>query len=409
VRPDTSVPPLKVLQAALRKTTERIASELASPTRTAPQWSDFEWRAARAVAAMHGVSPLLATTLRWQGPEDWQSFLVEQRAHTHKRHGRIEELLHLFDTRTRAEGIPAVALKGAALHSLGLYSAGERPMADLDVLVRKADMERTAGLLQALGFRESLNNWRHRSFSAADDRTGAKLGEHADNYLKIELHEQICEALPLRKAEVSSFVFPADPHPGLNPYPSTAALMAHLLLHAAGSIVSRALRLLHLQDIALLATRMTEADWSEILRLGENGGGPWWALPPLLLTSRYYIEAIPRSVLDALRPGCPRPLRWSIQRRRLSDVSLSYLWIEAFPGIGWSRSAREMAEYIGKRIRPDTEMMSQRTQLASSEPGLAENPWTHLRQGTRILRWVASRPPRPATMYAVRAALEICV
>jgi hypothetical protein len=52
-------------------------------------------------------------------------------------------------------------------------------------------------------------------------------------------------------------------------------------------------------------------------------------------------------------------------------------------------------------------MMSTRRSLASSEPGLAANPWTHLQQHSRILRWVASKPPRPATMYAVRAALEV--
>jgi Uncharacterised nucleotidyltransferase len=409
MRPGSTVPPLKVVQAALRKTTERLACELANPTQAAAQWSEFEWHTARAVSAMHGVSALLARHLRWEGPSEWQSFLVEQRAHIEKRQQRLHRLLDELSAQAGAAQIPFVALKGAALHSLGLYSCGERPMADLDILVRAADVDRTARILQGLGFSERAAYWRHRSFSPADESTRSNLGEHADNYIKIELHERIREALPLRKAELSDFIFPVDPRPGLNPYPSNAALMAHLLLHAAGGMVSRSLRLLNLHDIALLAARMSAADWEKIVRLEDNGTGPWWALPPLLLTSRYYTEAIPESVRAALKPSCPRLLRWSMQRRRLSDVSLSFLWIEAFPGIGWSRSAREMAQYIGKRVRPDTQMMSTRRSLATSEPGLAANPWTHLRQHSRILRWVASKPPRPATMYAIRAALEVRV
>jgi hypothetical protein len=402
---NSSVPPLRIVQAALRKTTETLAKELACPTATAPAWSDFEWRAARAVAAMHGVSPLLSTTLRWQGPQEWQRFLQEQRAHTARRHRRIEHLLQLLDARARADGIPAVALKGAALHALGLYSAGERPMADIDLLVRERDVERATHLLEALAFQRSHAYWRHRSFTPVEATTRPGLGEHSDNHIKVELHDRIRENLPVRSAEVSEIVFPPWPHPGLNAYPSIAALMSHLLLHAAGSIASRSLRLLQLHDIALLAGRMTAMDWDEVLHVERHPRTPWWTLPPLLLTDRYYANCIPPRILAALAPHCPWVLRRVIDRQTLSDVSLSFVWIEAFPGIEWAQSLGEVLRYVAKRIRPDAEMMSTRKSTAITEPGLAANPWTHLHQGARILRWATSRPPRPATMYAVRAAL----
>jgi len=38
-----------------------------------------------------------------------------------------------IDERGAPEGIAAVALKGAALHAIGLYAIGERPMADIDL------------------------------------------------------------------------------------------------------------------------------------------------------------------------------------------------------------------------------------------------------------------------------------
>src|ERR1700760_4388438 len=102
-----------VLQAALRKITDALACELARPTHVEPEWSDFEWRIARAVAAMHGVSPLLSRVLRWRGPAGWRRFLEEQRIHTANRHGRIAKLLQCIDWRMRESGLATVALKGA--------------------------------------------------------------------------------------------------------------------------------------------------------------------------------------------------------------------------------------------------------------------------------------------------------
>jgi hypothetical protein len=133
--PDREIPEPVALDRTLRKITEVLAQELACPTQAVPDWSDFEWIMARAVAAMHGVSPLLSRALRWQGPAGWTRFLEEQRAHTATRHARIAELLLRLDQRAREAGVAAVALKGVALHAFGVYQAGERPMADVDLLV----------------------------------------------------------------------------------------------------------------------------------------------------------------------------------------------------------------------------------------------------------------------------------
>jgi hypothetical protein len=298
-----NLPPLPVLHDTLRRITERLASELAQPTEVAPDWSDFEWQLARAVAAMHGVSPLLATQLKWQGPPDWKPFLVSQRAHVATRHRRIDELLTQLDTRAREEQVALVGLKGTALHGLGLYRAGDRPMADIDLLVHPDQAERACQVLESLGFSDvpAAACWKHRVFMPRARDMPAHLGEHAQNYLKIELHERIAEILPLRPLDVTAAIYPRLPHPGLNAYPSNAALLIHLLIHASSSMAYRALRLMHLHDIALVARRMTQSDWDELLTHGRDSGGPWWALPPILLTGRYYANAVPAPVLAGLQ------------------------------------------------------------------------------------------------------------
>jgi hypothetical protein len=398
-RPDT-------VQAALRKTTEALACELSRPTGVTPDWTEFEWRAARAAAAIHGVAPLLAGALRWEGPPGWMTFLAAQRAHTVSRHRRIENLTKRIDDGARAAGLPMVALKGAALHANGLYAAGERPMADLDLLVREADLTPAARLLEALEFRETVNYWKNRVFVPNDARESGGLGEQPGNSIKIELHWRIREKLPSVLTDISDLVFGLRPHGGLNAYPSKAALMMHLVLHAAGSMVSRTLRLLQLHDLALLAARMSGEDWSELLREGPVDCGLWWALPPLRLTARYYPSAIPAKVLTALTHACPWRLNRMTASQHLTDVSLSNIWVQAFPGIEWSQSVAEMLKYAVRRVRPGHEALMLRKESVGTEAWATQNHWDQLSQRSRVLRWVTSRPTRTGSMYVVRESLQ---
>jgi len=398
---------LKAMQTALRKTTEALASELASPTATAPDWSETEWLVARAVSAIHGVSALLADRLRWRGPTGWTEFLADQKSHTAKRFVRVEQLLHLIDSRARDEGIALVALKGAALYASGIYTAGERPMADIDLLVRDEAAQRTARLIEALGFHESYATWKHRVFAPDRCETPATLGEHPGNDINIELHTRIKEILPLRPVEVSELVFPRQPHPGLNDYASKAGLLIHVLLHASGAMISRGVRLLHLQDVARLSVSMTKADWEEVFRQAATTDDRtlWWAYPPLALASRYY-SCVPDPVLARAASGCHWLLKRVYRRRTLSDVSLSHLWITAFPGIEWARSLREMLAYAGKRVVPNAQTRYLRNAFATVQPRVSGGPWAQMSQSRRMLRWVMLRQARHETVQPVRAALS---
>jgi hypothetical protein len=403
---NTNLPPLKQLHGSLRRITERLARELARPGDTAPEWSGLDWQLARAVAALHGISPLLATKLRWSGPPDWQEFLTEQRGHVAARHRRIEQLLSQLDVRAREAAVGIVGLKGAALHACGLYRAGERPMADIDLLVHPQQTARATGLLESLGYYERYATRRHKVFMPEVAAQTAAVGEHADNYLKIELHEQIGECLPCRSVDITALVRPRDTHPGLVGYPSRAAMLSHLLIHAAGAMSFRGVRLLHLNDLALVASSMSNADWQELLARATQSATAWWALPPLQLTARYFEIAIPAEVLKGLAAVCPWNLRRIAYRRSVSDASFSFLWMEAFPAIGWSRSISEALEYMSARIRPDREARRLRQMLVETQIAVAHSPWGKLNQGQRIVRWLTSRQPRIDTLHAVRSVLQ---
>jgi Uncharacterised nucleotidyltransferase len=332
-------------------------------------------------------------------------FLEEQRTHVTRRHARIEKLLLQIDRGAREIDLGIMTLKGAALHALGLYSAGERPMADVDLLVDPPDVESAVRLIESLGFRECRRSFRERGFAPLASHSPGPLGEHSSNDITIELHERIFERLPLDVTNVTEALLPGPLQSGLNGYPSRAALMTHLLLHTAGGIVAKSVRLVQLHDLALVGRQMTEADWEELLRWSSGGRRLWWALPPLRLTLRYFPLSIPSRALGALQSDCPRILRYKAQRLILSDVSFSHLWVDAFPGIEWARSIREMLGYAAARVRPSPEQLAARAACAVSQDWSTDSQWTTLSQSRRIARWLISRQVRPATMHVLRAAL----
>lgn len=402
--PSDHSPSFKVIEAALRSTTEYLARQPTAAAAAAPDWNDAEWRIAKAVVAIQGMAFQLGATARWRGPDHWESFLREQQRHALLRHDHMRERLADLHAGAMAAHLPLVALKGAALYRTGLYDAGERPMGDIDLLVRPEDMPAAKRLLVDQGYVETLDGPRHVTFEPRGAGGHVGYGEHVANPLKVELHSRIAEALPVARVDITRQVFPARVTPGLNDYPSQAALMLHLLLHAAGNIRARALRQIQLHDIALLAPRLGADGWAGLLATARSRG-PWWALPPLVLTTRYYPGVIPAEVLAATRRGCPRLLVRAARRHALSDVSWSRFRIQAFPGIEWSTTPLEAARFAMSRLWPTAEALAALRFTAETQSWAKEIPWYGQSHLTRIVRWLVSRPPRVQTLYSVRAAL----
>jgi hypothetical protein len=392
------------IEATLRKTTETLTRELITPTELAPDWSDDEWRVAAAVSAIHGISPLLFNSLRWQGPEHWQAFLGDQHSQTYRRHLRIEALLDRIDDAARKANLSVVALKGVALHDLGFYRAGERPMSDIDLLVAPSERAAACCVIESLHYEFLYESSKHIVFRPYEGRAAARIGEHADNPLKIELHTSIHEQLPIARCDISDLIVTRGAS-GLIGYRSLGALMAHLLLHASGGMVYRGLRALHLQDVMRVARRMKDADWSEVIALHHDARF-WWAWPLLSVIERYCPGSIPSFVLTTGRQACHWLLRATSGNVSLADVSLSNPRIYAFPGLGWTRSPAEAARHIRTRLRPSDDTLAMRKRFGEYQSIGADAAWVSQSQLQRIVHWLITRPLRVETMASVDAALN---
>jgi hypothetical protein len=130
----------------------------------------------------------------------------------------------------------------------------------------------------------------------------------------------------------------------------------------------------------------------------------WWAYPALALTARYFPSALPPDALARASAGCPPRLRRIAQRQRLSDVSLSHLWIDFCPGIEWCGSIREMIGYIRARLAPDAATRDEIRSNEATSDWTRNSPWARLSRTRRMLRMALSRTPRVATLWSVQQA-----
>jgi hypothetical protein len=406
VKDSDGLPRAAVMQAALKGTTQRLAAELAAPRSEAPDWSEFEWRAAMAVSVMHGVSALLAGRLRWPGPPAWADFLAEQAEQGRRREQRVRDLLARLDAAAREAGLSLLAMKGSALLQLGLYAPGERPMSDVDLLARPADGPAVDRLIRTNGYGAPLVKRRHSAYEPVDQRTDCAFGEHETNPIKIELHEAVREPLPLREVDITASLSLHAPQPGLNPYPSIASLMRHLLLHAAGNICNRSVRLIQVHDIARLAPRLDAGDWEQALAPASDGRAAWWAVPPLRLAQALFPGCLPETASPALAraaAACPRWLRHA--EVDLAAMSLSHLAIPMLPGIHWSRHPADALAFAWQRLNPGRQELAATAEVLKRQHSLSGSAWSRRPRWLKALSFVLGQPPRVQTLYSLHRAL----
>jgi hypothetical protein len=399
-------PPLKALAAELGQITEILAAQLHRSAAVPPHWSAVQWEIARAAATLHGIAPLLSVRLAWHGPAGWEQFLRQQREQVAQRQRRIEALLERLHASARAAGVPVLLLKGAALHRMGYCEPGLRPMGDVDLLVRPQHLATLDPILCCLGYREAARSWRHRVYEPLEGNFDPGFGEHAAAPVRIEVHSKVAERLPWTEADITSRLLDGVDDSGLHHYCTVAAMLQHQLLHAAGNMSSRWLRLLQLHDLQRIATSMSDAQWQQWLQLAESERTLWWANPPLMLTARYFPAAIPAFVLQAAGCHGTRLLRTIAARYSLTAVSGSSLWVSGAPAWAWAQSPVELAVYVLRRLIPATSEMAYNSRTARSLSWHRAGNWYSLPQAVRIFQWLVRRPARPQILHALRLAQQ---
>ncbi|MHC5115219.1 MAG: nucleotidyltransferase family protein, partial [Planctomycetota bacterium] len=102
---------------------------------------------------------------------------------------RNVQIMHLLERIARhcnAAGIPVMALTGAALNLTVYDRPSDRPMSDLDLLVRVEDLERVHAVFESLGLLRSPSQLREDFFPRFHDRIQYTAGSMSP--VTIDLH-----------------------------------------------------------------------------------------------------------------------------------------------------------------------------------------------------------------------------
>ena len=236
----------------------------------------FDWRAVVSVAGRGDVAPLLYDATRDSGlvPAALAERLHEAYYLTTTRNVRLFRALELVLRQLEAEGVPVIVLKGAALVQQVYHNPALRPMADLDLLVRREDVSRTRRVLSTLGYEaanpamgDEAGTYSHAVMLVDPATPEAALDVHWSlfgslyYYYRVPLDWFWQTSEPTRFGEAPARLF--------GPAAQVLYLCAHILQHTQQDVA----KLIAFHDVAAgLASCGDRLDWDELLGQAQAFG-----------------------------------------------------------------------------------------------------------------------------------------
>jgi hypothetical protein len=272
-----------------------------------------DWTSVLELSRRHGVAPLAYAALQRCGirqpagaEQEWRAEFQSEAASGllyGRELARIQRHLHAF-------GIAAIAFKGPAL-ALKLYGAlGLRPCRDLDLVVRKRDLEPAAAVLERLGYRCELEP------GAEISPTEKHIIFRDGQGFAVELHWAVSrpsfsfsmgfdELWPKRETVQVLGVSVAAPGPEDLPI----ALCAHGTAHSWGSLK-------WICDIALLL-KSPDLDWERTFGKAQQTGAGRMLLTGVSLANELLRTPLP---VDAQRRIAASPAVRALTASMLSGI-----------------------------------------------------------------------------------------
>jgi hypothetical protein len=344
-------------------------------------WAEADWAACRRACRIHGVGPLLHHRLGpavWL-PDSFADWLAQEHSHNTRRVERMQaelaDILALF----AHHNLPVIPLKGALMTARYPHS-GLRPMADIDLLLRPADLPRGVQLLGELGYAPTTTHWKHTELVKPDNRRVVSTEyEHPDNPRRVELHPYCRETFGGPTINLTRLMWPSGTPPPNQTgcAPTVEALQLHLLAHATYHFWQGRGRLIHLVDLTHLPPLTGNNLWEKV-----DGR---FTYPALALLARYFPADVDPLLMAAQQERVsPRFRRWV---NALNLVNGSHL-NPAAPGLYVAKALRfsegrpaEVAQALRFALLPGI------TELALDHPRLAKSNWPWLAYFLLPLDW----------------------
>lgn len=267
----------------------------------------LDWERLWALGHLHEVVPLLAETLPAAVgdavPADWLARARKRRHVTLSTNARLgEALLSLLGGMDMA-GVRAMPVKGLVIAE-GLYgSLAARPCADLDVLVRPADLPAARDVLRGLGFAQrAVPGYKALVHQFHDPAWGRGTGHE---HVRVELHWALW-ADSVRRLGTDG-LWERSIAGSLMDVPIRTMSPEDTLLHLSIHRTRSALRLRWVVDVAELVGRHGSGlDWPTYLERAGVAGARTSSWVVLTLARDLFDAPVPADVLDALAVRWPK-------------------------------------------------------------------------------------------------------
>jgi hypothetical protein len=285
-------------------TSRKLTADL-QPSSPVPRPPSPAWNEVVAIAAHHGLTPLLYTRLKQNDaqacvPADVWERLRQVYIASAVRGMRLYRELRTVLRCLRSAGIPVIVLKGAFLAEAVYGDAALRPMADVDLMVPRAELPRAQRVLLDMG-------GVHQQFEEIEAyvRTKRHLPQVVVRGITIEVHWTIASPTGPVRVEAAGLWNRACPFSiaGVEVLaPSPEDLMLHLCLHACYQ--NRLSELRGLVDIAETAKRFGGLLDRERFAARASAWGASRYVGLTLHLARSMLGAeVPDAVLEQLAPG----------------------------------------------------------------------------------------------------------
>jgi hypothetical protein len=236
---------------------------------------------------------------------------------------RLEGLFRTTLDSFSGAGIDTVLLKGSGTAFTAFTGFTDRPMFDVDILVRPDDAEAAWDLAQEHGWRWNSEAYPKDSYQAAhhfpplDDESGSDVG--------LDLHTSLwMEGHPFRFSEediwTGARLFPVPGVDGGALVPSTAHQLIYACLHFSWSHGLEKYAWQGFREIGAIS-RQKDMSWDEVRALSLEIGGRELVYWPLRLGLAACGLNVPREVLAALRPERSPVVLGVLERHFLASYS----------------------------------------------------------------------------------------
>ena len=346
-----------------------------------------DWRRLLELAAWHRMLPLLwhhlsVRSTGLQPPDEVAAALKQAARESTARNLNLGVELDRALAVLEAEDVPVILLKGAALVETVYPHLGLRPMVDLDLLVRRADVDRAHAAVLGLGY--SVYGGRlHRD----DEAWLAAMHHHlplvkAEGAVMIELHHQLLVDRP--EFDVASLWERAVPgtRPPAHLLPAPEDLLLHVAAHFALDRMNRELCALgQLADLVRIAQHW-EIDWDDLVERARRGSMADRLFLALSSAALLFGDVAPPEVVADLAPASYTARRGEqFVRHRVLPAATSFPLEQLAGG--------------RRRLFPGHEALE--LYLRDGEP-LPSRTRLHARRWASIARRIVREVPRPVEL-----------